>query len=477
MKAIFFVFLVLCGFTFAQRPDDWTPPPKDDDWTPPEGGFSPPDGWTPPPNPNGDGGNGGAGGAGTCDPPAEDEPEETPEVTEKPTEPAKCSDANMGRCDCGDESQGFTTYTFWQDDVQRCFTVFIPNERANEVLPVVFGPNCYASDVLMSIDGTKADSDGNLAAARYGYAKIGISSPNGHWEFGNNGVVNDDKPMPCSDEDSVDIAYVRTIIQWLESQPEQFDASRMYSVGFSQNSMFSAYIGFCFPEQVRGVFQAGSGMALTGLEPNLPGCQGQVTASQYVECGLTCTKCQQCLEAYPCEDCQYWPIYPCYNSQRPMIDCLIEYDNDAISVGKQDKEASSARYMYEKLVNEGHDARLFRFSPSSDGTIAGNHQDLKNNPFWQVGCLGITDSCSQACEDAFVGCVSDQGASTALEQTEAFAACMEPSTFEGLGCAVDCAPTFNMLAESEAPTEVSYDNFGAGPETASAQPASSLCSN
>ena len=112
---------------------------SDDGWTPPEGGFSPPDGWTPPPNPNGDGGNGGnGGGAGTCDPPKEEEPEETPEVSEKPTEPAKCSDANMGRCDCGDESQGFTTYTFWQGDVQRCFTVFIPNERAGEVLPVVF---------------------------------------------------------------------------------------------------------------------------------------------------------------------------------------------------------------------------------------------------------------------------------------------------------------------------------------------------
>merc|ERR1712122_129039 len=119
---------------------------------------------------------------------------------------------------------------------------------------------------------------------------------------------------------------------------------------------------------------------------------------------------------------------------------------------------------------------LFRFSPSSDGTIAGNHQDLKNNPFWQVGCLGITDSCSQACEDAFVGCVAAQGASTALEQTEAFATCIEASTFEGLGCAVDCAPTFNMLAESEAPTEVSYKNFGAGLDAASDQPASSLCS-
>ena len=382
----------------------------------------------------------------------------------------------MGRCDCGNPSNGFTTYTFWQGEVQRCFTVFIPNERAGEVLPVVFGPNCYAGDVLMSIDGTSTLSEGNQAAARYGYAKVGISSPTHAWEFGNNGVVNDDKPMPCSDEDSVDIAYVRTIIQWLESQPDQFDSSRMYSVGFSQNSMFSAYIGFCFPDQVRGVFQAGSGMALTGLEPNLPGCQGHVTASQYAECDAECVKCDSCQETYPCEECQYWPIYPCYNSQRPMVDCLIEYDNDAISVGKIDKEASSARYMYEKLLNEGHDARLLRFSPSADETIPGNHQDLKNNAFWQVGCLGITAPCSQACEDAFVACVAAQGASTALEQTEAFATCIEASTFEGLGCAVDCAPTFNMLAESEAPTEVSYENFGAGPDTASAQPASSLCS-
>ena len=131
----------------------------------------------------------------------------------------------MGRCDCGNPSNGFTTYTFWQGEVQRCFTVFIPNERAGEVLPVVFGPNCYAGDVLMSIDGTSTLSEGNQAAARYGYAKVGISSPTHAWEFGNNGVVNDDKPMPCSDEDSVDIAYVRTIIQWLESQPDQFDSS------------------------------------------------------------------------------------------------------------------------------------------------------------------------------------------------------------------------------------------------------------
>ena len=47
--------------------------------------------------------------------------------------------------------------------------------------------------------------------------------------------------------------------------------------------------------------------------------------------------------------------------------------------------------MYDRLVTEGHDARLLRFSPSADGTIPGSHQNPKNYNYWQVGCLGITE--------------------------------------------------------------------------------------
>ena len=61
--------------------------------------------------------------------------------------------------------------------------------------------------------------------------------------------------MPCSDEDSKDIAYIRTIFNYLESRPENFDMTRVYAAGFSQNSMFSAYIGYCFPDNVVGVYQ------------------------------------------------------------------------------------------------------------------------------------------------------------------------------------------------------------------------------
>ena len=57
---------------------------------------------------------------------------------------------------------------------------------------------------MQYIIGMKSYSDGNAAATRYGFARFGLSSPDGAWTFGNDGVVNDDYPMPCSDEDSKD---------------------------------------------------------------------------------------------------------------------------------------------------------------------------------------------------------------------------------------------------------------------------------
>ena len=100
--------------------------------------------------------------------------------------------------------------------------------------------------------------------------RIGLSTPDGHWTFGNDGIVNDENPMPCSDEESKDMPYVRKIFEFIEAEP-LLDSSRIYAQGFSQNSMFSAYIAFCFNEKVLGVWQGGSGMALTGMSPNLPG--------------------------------------------------------------------------------------------------------------------------------------------------------------------------------------------------------------
>ena len=60
--------------------------------------------------------------------------------------------------------------------------------------------------------------------------------------------------------------------------------------------------------QIKG----GSGMAITGEPPNLPGCQGQVTASDFAN---VCTNCRTCIQTHPCTECQYWPIYPCYSAK------------------------------------------------------------------------------------------------------------------------------------------------------------------
>ena len=286
-------------------------------------------------------------------------------------------------------SKGFQTYIFWLDEVQRCFTVFHPLNRAAETLPVVLSPNCYAKDKLSGIDALNENSKANRAASRFGYIRIGLSTPEGNWEFGNDGVVNDDKPMPCSNEDSVDLHYVRRVMNFLESNPNQFNTARIYAQGFSQNSMFSAYIGFCLSEKIVGIWQGGSGMALTGLPPNLPGCEGQVKASSFDKC----YNCEQCIKDDPCIECQYWPIYPCYAKDRPIIDCLTEYDNDYVSVVKDDPTKSTAIYMYDRLINEGHDARLLRFSPS-DGN-PGGHKNIQNEEYWIAGCLGISESCSK----------------------------------------------------------------------------------
>ena len=90
----------------------------------------------------------------------------------------------------------------------------------------------------------------------------------GFWTFGNDGLVNDDNPMPCSDWDGKDMPYLRTIFNFIDAHPSMFDNTKIYAQGFSQNSMFSAYIGFCFNDRVSGIWQGGSGMALTGRISN-----------------------------------------------------------------------------------------------------------------------------------------------------------------------------------------------------------------
>ena len=56
--------------------------------------------------------------------------------------------------------------------------------------------------------------------------------------------------------------------------------------------------------------------------------------------------------------------------------------------------------MYLTMLDEGYDARLFRFSPSSvmdpdDETIRGSHKIPLNDELWMIGCLGLSSFCSE----------------------------------------------------------------------------------
>ena len=68
---------------------------------------------------------------------------------------------------------------------KRCFTVYHPLNRKNEALPVVITAQCYGRSRLNSpgFEMTHTRSARNKAAAKYGYARIAISSPTGGWNL------------------------------------------------------------------------------------------------------------------------------------------------------------------------------------------------------------------------------------------------------------------------------------------------------
>lgn len=69
-------------------------------------------------------------------------------------------------------------------------------------------------------------------AIRYNYAMIGVSTPDGNWSFGNDGVSNDKNPMPCSESDSKDIPYFAAIFDLIEKS-SSMDSTKVYTSGFS----------------------------------------------------------------------------------------------------------------------------------------------------------------------------------------------------------------------------------------------------
>ena len=308
------------------------------------------------------------------------------DMTTATTGPQVCDLENMGQCECTSQP-GFTTYTWDVAGQQRCFTVYTP--ESDEPLPVVIQMNCYAQNNLRA-GGCTPNSELIEAANTFGFVAVCASSTDGDWTFGNDGVSNDDLPTPCAEEDSKDISYLGGLLNLLDQLGTQqvVDASRIYTSGFSQNSMFAAYAAICFPEQIHGVWQGGSGLFVAGETNPLPQMEGACRRSDFLVHGPSC------VDITPCEECQYFPAYP-VSTVSPRRVCVMAYEDDFLF--------PTARPMYDRLVLEGHDATLLSFPDIGRG-----HASPLQEWAWIVSCLGISPMCNVACSTAVLNCMTDE---------------------------------------------------------------------
>ena len=267
--------------------------------------------------------------------------------------------------------------------------------------------------------------------------------------------MNDANPTPCSSADSRDIAFLSAIFDWVAQQNGKLDKSKVFTRGFSQNSMFAAYTAVCFADKVAGIWQGGSGLAKTGFSPVVPGGQAQCALSKFKAANDDVATC--CRDSF-CTTCKYWPIYPqtCAKTkpERKLIDCIVAYTNDGIACGTD-------FYAFEAMVREGNDARMLSFAPVGDESDKSNkqkggHQDPQNSWAWASGCLGLTAACSATCEASFKVCAGN------TVSPDTFTKCETKLKAGSLsGCTLGCSPTLGMLQTSESPVvSLSEGKFG-----------------
>jgi len=371
----------------------------------------------------------------------------TSENTDKPQVPTPITSENQGRCFEGTTSQPDNTrwYTWWIGDDQRCVSVYVPPE-APKPMPIMMLMSCYSNDR-------------NVASefGRFPVASVTLSTDftdgggKGGWRTGNDGVANDELPQPCSEDDTPEISYIKAVFALIQEDTATFDSSKIYTWGFSQNSMFSAYVGFCFSHLVAGIVQGGSGLVVRSENPRAPpNLGGYCKYSDYNTLG------GKCRNEAPCQECEYWPIYPCYEA-RPVVHCSFIYQGDPIGYPLQ-------KPMYDRTVAEGFDSRMVEFP-------GGSHVEPQNKEEWYAGCLGLTEPCDSACIADFKECMAGSGKEGSL----AYRYCIQSFRFPA-SCQSGCSPTQEMLHLSEVPAEtyLSQDLWGApGPKVA--RPEGSLC--
>ena len=372
---------------------------------------------------------------------------DTPDGTEpsmnSPEVCAESAEPPLG-CQCASED-GFTTYTFEHQGDQRCLTVFTNAESGGAALPLIIQPDCYTSNELAG--GREAET-----ARLYGFHYMDLTSPDGGWDFPNNNEINDENySTQCDDSASKDMGYLRGVFMVVDQMIADglVDADKVFVQGFSQNSMFSIFMATCFPDQIAGVWQGGSGLYSEddGARP-LPKCEGACTADAFEEHE------EACVEVAPCETCKYFPVFPAKTGQA-IRSCIMMYEDDSSA-------HSTAVPGYNLLRAQGHEPQLMIFGADRASEIGG-HSAPVNEWAWINSCLGIQDPCSESCSTEVVACMDafkenfrdpDDNAFSLADRrhrdiaTRHYGRCLEDNIEQ---CARGCAATRDMLTVFETP--------------------------
>merc|ERR1712232_530616 len=266
---------------------------------------------------------------------------------------------------------------------------------------------------------------------RFGIAMVMISTLDGRWGYPRFSFTNDDKPQKCElsqPNNRYHMQYVRDVLQWVGSQPEVFDAKRLISSGSSQNGKFSNAMGFCFGDRLAGI---------------VAGCGGMTS---------------KCKTQNGKQSCGYAPIRPCYEPTHQLPWCGFTYDRDFGRGAVQSMDT-----LFDVARDEGLDARYFK--------MVGSAHRMPNNWLdWVVGCTGIKDPCTSACEGDFLKCIETF---KRLRQGGRFRKCYRAggTNKRPASCSIGCAPTLNMMLQSETPSrqELTKGEFGR-PASSSAPP-------
>jgi hypothetical protein len=357
--------------------------------------------------------------------------------------PALCTKSNPGEgtCECSDKP-GFQTYRFNVGKLERCFTVYNPARLASSKTPLVIELNCYSEN--------KAPVE--PYADRYDFRLLHITSPDGAWEFPQDGVVNDaNYASQCDATSSREFAYLQKVFAHVDKMVADglVDPKKVHAAGFSQNSMFSLVIATCFPDRLAGIAQGGSGMySLADGSAATPGCEGMCARSAFEKYG------KDCVNQSPCgADCQYWPVYPAKTGQA-IRSCIMMYEDDNAA-------HSTAYPAYKYLVKEGHQPELLVFRGHAPSKLGGHDQPILYHE-WVNSCLRIFAPCSSQCEAAVLAAVktfnetwqSSNSGKVIMENKEAreeLADAYWNAKADNEACAANCAASPAMLNSVEEP--------------------------